>query len=253
VAIKLILQTKVLIGRIRSVLHYRKKYIDIRGFSVKIAKVEIKIAKYIKVDEVKPGKDKLYEDIKAGGRKIVSVAKKLDKENVERIKDYDIKELWVRRVFYRWVSSREARHSNWTLIRTKNVEVPVGKAILKLSRIDTLSSLRSFLKRYVASGPSPLYMPKLKRIERELSGLQPRLQEFRKKLVEAKDSKKGKRVLKLLKKKPDKIGPVDFPTGFKMFGQNYLEYLCELQDLHFQLAEIVIKAGAGPAKKMIET
>ncbi len=220
---------------------------------MKIARVEIRIAKFIKVDDIKPGKDKLYEDIKAGGRKIVSVAKKLDKEKVERIKDYDIKELWVRRPFYRWVSSRKARQSSRSLITTKNVDVPVGKAILKLSRIDTLSSLKSFLKRYIEAEPSPLYMPKLKRIERELSGLEPRLQEFRKKLIAAQKNKKGERVLKLLKKDPDKIGPVDFPSGFKIFGRNYLDFLCELQDLHFQLAEIVIKAGVNPAKKMIET
>ncbi|MFP4687774.1 MAG: hypothetical protein ACLFN5_06690 [bacterium] len=219
---------------------------------MKIARIELRIARQVKIDEIQPGVDHLYEDVKSGGKKIVSVARDIDREMIEKLQDYKIQKLWVKRPFYRWVSAREARSRNSGLLETKNVEIPVGKAILKLASIDKVGPLRVFLNRYRACDISPLYVPTLNKVEKKLKKLQPRVEKFIEKLITSKKSLKGKRVIKLLKKPPEQIAPIDFPSGFKNFASGYLDYLCDFHEQHFQLAEVVIKAGVKPAKNLIE-
>lgn len=219
---------------------------------MKVAKIRFGVTRQVPVHEINPGVDSLFKTVTKRGKKIVSGEKELDEEVVEQLNQHKVRKVWINEAHYEWVSRREARERDPHLEEVQEVSVEVGKALLNLSEIETAAKLKEYLENYRSLEISGGLNRKCKNLLKEVEDLHPKIKKIRNQLKAVEEDKVQHKVMKELNKPPEEIRPDAVPQQCENLVTNYLEFLCEFYDLHFQTAGIVFEGGESIAEKFVD-
>ncbi|MGM0381495.1 MAG: hypothetical protein ACQEP7_05865, partial [bacterium] len=106
------------------------------------------------------------------------------------------------------------------------------------------------IKQYLSLAIDPPTKQQCKNILKKLKELKPEVEKFRNQLNEIEDKQTKHKVIKLLQKNPENISPGAFPRECENLGRNYLDYLCQFYEQHFEMSKVIFRAGPEPAKNL---
>ncbi len=218
---------------------------------MKVAKIRFGICREVPLHSIETDRDNLFRTVTKRGKKIVSGNQELDEEVIEQLKKHKVRKVWIKKGHYEWVSRSEARERDPHLEEVKEVPLDLAKALLKLSKIDTVYQLRVLITEYRQADISNALDRKCRNLLSELDDLQPEVEHFREHLKAIDDDKVQRKVVKLLNQPPEKIKPGAVPQQSENLVRNYLDYLSHFYDLHFKMAGIIFEGGKKKAKKIV--
>ncbi len=204
------------------------------------SKVPYEIPKTVSPDEVNPERDRLRSGVGKGKLLLAKKGARLTEELISRLKDRDVRLLWIYRRHYHWIPHEEALRRNKKVIEKKEVD-PLGVQILDdFDNINSAEGLSKLLEQAATDELSDMLYTSVTTLRQQIMELEKIENGLFDKLQGLSDDDR-QRIIEILSARNPSFDPDDFPDKHNKLIQDFSEFLSDLRETKFEVSEVLLE------------